>query len=147
MTLLQITEKEVFPDWVKESPFSHIRNIARPKRVAVEPVDPDYVAFHPERLMEWYEWEDYKPRRLTFEQIKRETCLKYRVSKRRFEGTTRDASSVLCRQEAWHRGRYEAGVSTPFMAERSGNRDHSTVIHGIQRYAAHLQMNESGQPK
>ena len=145
---LQITEAEVFPDWVEKSPWAYIRGLKPSKRkltVVVNDVNEDYEAFHPDNLIVWFDWK-VTTRRKTFSDIKRECCQKYSVSRTRFEGPSHDQVSVLCRQEAWYRGRKELGVSTPRMGELSGNRDHSTVVSGIKRYTAHLSHNKLQPP-
>lgn len=46
----------------------------------------------------------------------------------------RDQASVNARYEAFWRCRHETTMSLPQIGRRFGNRDHTTVLHGIQKH-------------
>jgi len=83
-------------------------------------------------------WE--RPR---WRKIMAEVAVKHRVSVIDLESPRRDRPSVRARQEAMWRMRHETPMSLPDIGHRLGGRDHTTIMHGIAKYQAHIDAGEA----
>lgn len=121
------------------------RALVRPApRKPVEPPKATPEAVPGPGLVDRYGWPLYVPAvfydayydvhelpRKTLRQIIREVCVKHGVSELDLQSYRRDAPVVRARHEAFFRARYETKFSLAEIGRRIGNRDHTTVIHGI----------------
>ena len=57
-----------------------------------------------------------------------------------FRSKSRDATYVLCRQEAAYRLKTELSFSLSQIGRLMGHRDHTTVLHAIRRYEKNLAL-------
>jgi chromosomal replication initiation ATPase DnaA len=71
-----------------------------------------------------------------FTDIKEEVCKKHGVTKEEFDGHARYDKFINARQEAWWRAKQETDLSYTLIGMRSGGKHHTTILHGVQRYAA-----------
>lgn len=82
-------------------------------------------------------------------EIAKEVAYKHDVSVLDMQSPRRDRATVHARHEAFYRCRTETALSLPQIGRRFGDRDHTTVLHGIQmherrmREAADLLVNET----
>jgi chromosomal replication initiation ATPase DnaA len=80
--------------------------------------------------------QETKPK--SFHDIKREVCHKYGITLADMDGDRKFKKFVEARGEAWWRGRYELKKSYLWLAFYSGQKDHTTVIHGVKRHEKKL---------
>jgi hypothetical protein len=71
-------------------------------------------------------------------QILRECAGEGGLNVEELTGDRRDAVAVRWRQKAMYRMSKELGWSTPRIGRELGGRDHTTVMHGIQRHAERI---------
>jgi len=69
-----------------------------------------------------------------------EVAEKYGMPPTVFRSKSRDATYVLCRQEASYRLKYELNFSLSQIGRLMGHRDHTTVLHAIRRYEKNLAL-------
>ena len=70
--------------------------------------------------------------------IEREVCQAYGFTKLELWSVRRTSDVCLARQEAYFRMKHETNCSLPKIGERCGDRDHTTVLHGIRKIAAKI---------
>lgn len=75
---------------------------------------------------------------ISLRQIMREVSEKYNVSIVDIKSERRTQFIVKPRQEFFYRARTETGHSLPNIAKFCGNRDHTTVLHGVRKHAERL---------
>ena len=68
--------------------------------------------------------------------IIREVCAKHGVTKAELLSIRRARNIVAARHEAMWRMSKETSMSLPAIGRRMGDRDHTTVLHGIRRHEA-----------
>lgn len=61
-------------------------------------------------------------------------CAKHQVQLKDLQCEQRHRSLVIARQEAMYRAHREGGYSLPRIGRALGNRDHTTVLHGVRRH-------------
>jgi chromosomal replication initiation ATPase DnaA len=83
---------------------------------------------------------------LTWKRIIEEVCIKHQVTRSELIGPQRSARISSARQEAMYRMKTETTMSLPQIGHRLGNRDHTTVLHGVRRYEAKLRGEVYRQP-
>lgn len=71
-------------------------------------------------------------------EIIRQTCIKYNVSPKEMIGNRRSRYIAWPRQEAYYRCSKETCASLPEIGRVFGDRDHTTIAHGIKRHTARL---------
>jgi hypothetical protein len=71
--------------------------------------------------------------------LAKEICQKYRLSLEEVTSDARHAHLVKVRQEIWYRIRVDLGMSYPEIGKRF-NKDHTTILHGVRRHAARLNL-------
>ncbi len=76
-------------------------------------------------------------KRPAWKQIAMDICKKYDVSFEEIIGEDRKRDLVRVRQEIFYTIRTELGWSLPEIGNRF-NRDHTTILHGIQKYEERL---------
>jgi chromosomal replication initiation ATPase DnaA len=74
----------------------------------------------------------------TWKKILRETADAYGLSVEEICGYRRIVPYVRARQQAMWRMKTELGMSMPEIGRRIGNKDHTTVLHGIRAHQARL---------
>lgn len=79
-------------------------------------------------------WNIQKSEKVTFKTIMREVAIKHRIPVESFKIEKRSRPLVDARQECFYRLRYELNM-TMHQIGTAMNRDHSTVMHGIQQFA------------
>lgn len=72
----------------------------------------------------------------TWKRILHEVAEKHNISVQDMVSSKRTAHFVLARNEACYRMRSETNLSLPAIGWRMGGRDHTTVMHAIERYVA-----------
>jgi chromosomal replication initiation ATPase DnaA len=80
-----------------------------------------------------------EPETKSYHQVKREVCAKHKITVEELDGPRKFKKLTLARQEAWWRGRYECKKSYPWLAYYSGQKDHTTILHGVKRYNDRLE--------
>lgn len=70
--------------------------------------------------------------------ITKEVAEKHNVSVRDMQSASRFRHIVTARNEAFYRLRNETTLSLPQIGRRFGDRDHTTVLHGIRRYMSEV---------
>ena len=80
----------------------------------------------------------------TLDQVLDAVLRYYRVDRAIMLGTSRERSIALPRQVAMYLMREETGASTPQIGRYLGDRDHSTVMHGVEKITVELR-NENTQ--
>lgn len=75
-----------------------------------------------------------EPKPKSFHDIKREVCQKYGITVADLDGNRKFKKFVQARGEVWWRGRHELKKSYLWLAFYSGQKDHTTVIHGVKRH-------------
>lgn len=81
--------------------------------------------------------ETIDPRRIfmaPWKSIAREVAAKHAVTLIDLVSDRRDQRIVRARHEAFYRCRHETTMSLPQIGKRFGNRDHTTVLHGIKKH-------------
>lgn len=68
--------------------------------------------------------------------IVNEVARKHKMTIPQVVGQQRSHLIVLARHEAMYRMAHETRMSLPMIGRRLGNRDHTTVLHGIRQHAA-----------
>ncbi len=71
-------------------------------------------------------------------EVIREVAIKHGLTMMEMVGAQRSRPLVRARQEAYYRCRRETLASLPMIGRYFGNRDHSTILKGAQKYAARL---------
>ena len=71
-------------------------------------------------------------------QIIRETAVKHNVSTEYLIGHCRRAGVAWARFEIMWRARHEVGASYELIGHVLGGRNHSTIMHGINRYQTNV---------
>lgn len=84
-----------------------------------------------------------KPLRAVIAEIKAEVAAKHGVTINDLESQTRNQMICLARFEAMWRCRQETIASLPQIGRSFGNRDHTTVLHGIRRHQARIDAGEA----
>lgn len=69
----------------------------------------------------------------TMRAIAFEVCQAYKVPAIDLWASRRGQTLDTCRQEAYFRMRHETTMSLPAIGRRCGNRDHTTILHGVRR--------------
>ena len=72
------------------------------------------------------------------QRIMREVCMKHRVTKAELVGPQRSVGLVAARHEAMYRMKKETTMSLPAIGRKLGDRDHTTILHGVRKYEAKL---------
>lgn len=72
--------------------------------------------------------------------IKQEVAKKHKVTVAAIEGRSRRSDISLARREALYRARMETSFSFPELGRRFGDRDHSTVITAVDKFAEELRL-------
>jgi chromosomal replication initiator protein len=80
--------------------------------------------------------QEQKPK--SFHDVKREVCRKYGITLNDLDGKRMFRKFVEARSEAWWRGRHELKKSYLWLAFYSGQKDHTTVLHGVKRHEEKL---------
>lgn len=65
-----------------------------------------------------------------------EVCRKHGMTQKQVIGQQRNHNIVLARHEAMYRMAHETRMSLPMIGRRLGDRDHTTVLHGLRQHAA-----------
>ena len=78
-------------------------------------------------------WNIQKSEKVTFKTIMREVAIKHRIPVTSFRLESRSRPLVDARQECFYRLRHELNM-TMHQIGTAMNRDHSTVMHGIQQF-------------
>ncbi len=78
-------------------------------------------------------WNIQKSEKVTFKTIMREVAIKHRIPVAAFRLESRSRPLVDARQECFYRLRHELNM-TMHQIGTAMNRDHSTVMHGIQQF-------------
>ena len=79
-----------------------------------------------------------EPKPKSFHDVKREVCRKYGITLNDLDGKRMFRKFVEARSEAWWRGRHELKKSYLWLAFYSGQKDHTTVLHGVKRHEEKL---------
>ena len=85
----------------------------------------------------------YKPREITSQLIIDVVCEHFHITKEQMISKSRSNDIAKPRQIAMYLCKNMTGVSLENIGELLGGRDHSTVIHGINKVEAELQTNEA----
>ena len=83
---------------------------------------------------------------IAWKRIVEEICIKHQVSRAELLSAQRSVRIVAARHEAMYRMKTETTMSLPQIGRRLGNRDHTTVLHGVRRYEAKLRGEVYRQP-
>lgn len=83
-----------------------------------------------------------KPLHAIFAAIKNEVADKHGITVHDLESAIRHQRVCKARFEAMYRCRHETLASLPQIGRAFGNRDHTTVIHGIRRHQARIEAGE-----
>lgn len=75
-----------------------------------------------------------QPLRTPFADIMRQVGDKHGVSVAELLSPARSRCPAWARQEVMYRARRETSLSLPQIGQRLGNRDHSTVLHGVRAH-------------
>lgn len=118
-----------------------------PMRIVIDPTQPPLLALEApkqkivvEKVTDgWVQrelerWNIQKSEKVTFKTIMREVAIKHRIPVESFKIEKRSRPLVDARQECFYRLRYELNM-TMHQIGTAMNRDHSTVMHGIQQFA------------
>ena len=81
-----------------------------------------------------------EPKPKSFHDIKREVCHKHGITLSDLDGDRKFKKFVEARGEAWWRGRHELKKGYLWLAFYSGQKDHTTVIHGIKRHEKKISL-------
>lgn len=76
--------------------------------------------------------QEQKPK--SFHDVKREVCRKYGITVEELDSKRMFRKLTDARAEVWWRGRHELKKSYLWLAFYSGQRDHTTVLHGVKRH-------------
>lgn len=79
-----------------------------------------------------------KPEKVTVEQVFAAVCQYYKVDQIALSGSSRKKTIAYPRQMAMYLARTETEASFPFIAEKLGNRDHTTILYGYEKMAKQI---------
>jgi chromosomal replication initiator protein len=120
------------PGMIRPAPIALPRPPTVPKAVPLEVVLSCYrKAFDSDPAPE-------AEKKITLKEIISEVCEKRGVSKNAIISARRNVDLVLARQEVMWRAREETTLSLPQIGRALGNRDHTTVLHGMRRYQGRI---------
>lgn len=68
-----------------------------------------------------------------------QVCAKHSLTRAELLSSRRDRPLVAARHEAMYRMSKETSMSLPAIGRRMGNKDHTTVLHGIRKHKAKLE--------
>ena len=77
-----------------------------------------------------------KPDKVTVEQVITAVCSYYNVTNEALCGTSRSRTVSLPRQIAMYLARTETEASLPQIGTHMGNRDHTTILYGVDKIAS-----------
>jgi chromosomal replication initiation ATPase DnaA len=92
------------------------------------------------------EYDDAPPKLITIRQIIREVSDIRGVPREGIRSARRNNDLVLARHEVMWRADKETSLTTTQVGLALGNRDHTTVMHGIKRHQARIDAGEVKQP-
>jgi chromosomal replication initiation ATPase DnaA len=129
--------------------YARIRKQFAPpqKRIVITPVSPPLALEPPvfkqtivvkDLTNDWVQrelekWNIQKSEKITFKTIMREVAIKHRIPVTSLKTDSRSRPLVDARQECFYRLRHELNM-TMHQIGTAMNRDHSTVMHGIQQF-------------